>query len=464
MHILVVGLNYKTAPVEVREKFALAEDQLPQALQKLKSTTSILESVIIATCNRTEIYVVVDRAQICGHYVRTFIEEWFQLPREVFTSNLYMYEDANAIKHLMRVTSGLDSMIIGETQILGQVRDAFLEAQKQKSTGTVFNKLFKEAITLAKRAHTETKIGELAVSVSYAAVELGKHIFGQFENKNVMIFGAGETGELTAKHLSANGAKNILVANRSKEKAEELAKKFSGQACTLEEAKAKLVQADIVISSTASPHYVLTVDDVKLVMEKRRHRSLFMIDIAVPRDFDPKISEIDNVFLYDIDDLQNIVEANLSMRKQEAQKIEHFIHKSIEEFNQWYKTLGVVPVIRSLQNKAAEIHEQTVQSLFNKLPNLSEQEQKVIRKLTKSMVNQMIQDPILQVKEIAGQRKADDVMDTFVQLFQLQEQLEQLELVEKHQEEVNSSQKQSSVTETSAFVRSAQKVVALVRG
>lgn len=464
MHILVVGLNYKTAPVEVREKFALAEDQLPHALQKLKSTTSILESVIIATCNRTEIYVVVDRAQICGHYVRTFIEEWFQLPREAFTSSLYMYEDANAIKHLMRVTSGLDSMIIGETQILGQVRDAFLEAQNQKATGTVFNKLFKEAITLAKKAHTETKIGELAVSVSYAAVELGKHIFGQFENKNVMIFGAGETGELTAKHLNANGAKNIIVANRSLEKAEELAEKFSGQACVLEDAKAKLVTADIVISSTASPHYVLTAEDVKLVMEKRRHRSLFMIDIAVPRDFDPKISGIDNVFLYDIDDLQNIVEANLSMRKQEAQKIEHLINKAIDEFDQWYKTLGVVPIIRSLQNKAADIHEQTVQSLFNKLPNLSEQEQKVIRKLTKSMVNQMIQDPILQVKELAGQRKADDVMDTFIQLFQLQEQLKQLELMEKQHEEVNSSQKQSGAADTSTFVRSAQKVVALVRG
>ena len=463
MHILVVGLNYKTASVEVREKLALAEEQLPQALKKLKTTTSILECAIIATCNRTEIYVVVDRAQICGHYVRTFIEEWFQLPRERFTSNLYMYEDANAIKHLFRVASGLDSMIIGETQILGQVRDAFLTAQKEGATGTVFNKLFKEAITLAKRAHTETKIGELAVSVSYAAVELGKHIFGQFEDKSVMIFGAGETSELTAKHLNANGAKQMMVANRSIDKAKELAAKFNGQACTLDEAKNRLLHSDIVISSTASPQYVLTAQDVQAVMEKRRHRPLFMIDIAVPRDFDPKITEIDNVFLYDIDDLQHIVEANLSMRKQEALKIEVLIQKAMDEFNQWYKTLGVVPVIRSLQNKAADIHEQTIQSMFNKLPNLSDQEQKIIRKLTKSMVNQMIQDPILQIKEIAGQRKADDVMDTFIQLFQLQEQLKQLELIEKQQEDNQSSAKQS-VNEQTALVRSAHKVVALVRG
>lgn len=462
MHILVVGLNYKTAPVEVREKFALAEEQLPQALQKLKTTTSILESAIIATCNRTEIYVVVDRAQICGHYVRTFIEEWFQLPREQFTSNLYMYEDTNAIKHLFRVTSGLDSMIIGETQILGQVRDAFLEAQKQKTTGTVFNKLFKEAVTLAKRAHTETKIGELAVSISYAAVELGKHIFGQFDNKNVMIFGAGETSELTAKHLNANGAKQITVANRSYDKAEELAKKFDGRACTLDEAKAHLLTSDIVISSTASPQYVLTAQDVKAVMEKRSHRPLFMIDIAVPRDFDPKISEIDNVFLYDIDDLQHIVETNLSMRKQEALKIETLIGKTMDEFDQWYKTLGVVPVIRSLQNKASEIHEQTIQSMFNKLPNLSEQEQKVIRKLTKSMLNQMIQDPILQIKDIAGQRKADDVMDTFVQLFQLQEQLKKLEQDDKLQQKVQSLKLDD--LEQTAIVRSAHKVITLARG
>src|SRR5690606_26918040 len=211
MHIVVVGLNYRTAPVEVRERFALAEEQLTDALTTLNATMSIMECVIVATCNRTEIYAVVERPQICGHDVRWFMEKWFGLPREQFTNYLYMYEDRAAIEHLFKVTSGLDSMIIGETQILGQVRSAFFEAQRLQTTGTIFNMLFKQAVTVAKRAHSETKIGELAVSVSYAAVELGKHIFGSFNQKSVVVFGAGETGELTAKHLHSNGASRIQV-------------------------------------------------------------------------------------------------------------------------------------------------------------------------------------------------------------------------------------------------------------
>lgn len=449
MHIIVVGLNYRTAPVEVREKFAFAEEDLPAALKGLMETKSIMECVIVATCNRTEMYAVVDRHHLCGHYIRSFMEKWFNLPRADFTNHLYMYEDGKAIEHLFRVTSGLDSMVIGETQILGQVKDAFLLAQTEKKTGTIFNMLFKQAVTMAKRAHSETMIGETAVSVSYAAVELGKQIFGQFNKKTVMVIGAGETGELTAKHLYANGADRVLVVNRTFERAAALADKFNGVPCSMEEAVKKLHEVDIIISSTGANGYVLTRDQVQEAVQRRKSRPLFMIDIAVPRDLDPTIAAVENVFLYDIDDLEGIVQSNLEQRRQEAAKIEVMIDEEIKLFDHWYKTLGVVPLIRALQTKSAEIHEDTMNSLTNKLPDLDERELKVIRKLTKSIVNQMMQDPILRIKEMAGEKRAEDAMDMFVKLFALENQLEQ-----SHEQEMAAAQEAASAAVQPKLVHS----------
>lgn len=427
MHIIVVGLNHRTAPVEVRERFMFSEQDLPVALQQLKQTKSILECVIVATCNRTEIYTVVDRLHICGHYIRSFIENWFHVPRDQFTQHLYVYEDQQAIEHLFRVTSGLDSMIIGETQILGQIRSAFLLAQEKKTTGTLFNMLFKQAVTMAKRAHSETSIGESAVSISYAAIELGKRIFGHFTDKNVLIIGAGKMSELTVKHLNASGANRVYVANRTYQRAEELARKFDGVACPLERIPDILNEVDIVISSTGAAEFVLTKEQIERVMIQRKSRSLFMIDIAVPRNFDPKISELPNVFLFDIDDLEGIVESNLEQRRKEAAKIDEMIQAEMLSFHQWYKTLGVSPVIRALQDKSAMIHEETMGSLLKKLPDLDEREIKVIRKLTKSIVNQMLHDPILRIKEMAAERHGDQAIDLFTQIFALEERVAEQE-------------------------------------
>lgn len=420
MHIVVVGLNYRTAPVEVRERFAFVEQQLPQALRQLKQTTSIMECVIVATCNRTELYAVVDRHHLCGHYIRSFMEQWFGMSRPDFTQHLFMYEDEQAVDHLFRVACGLDSMVIGETQILGQVKDAFLLAQKQGATGTMFNMLFKQAVTVAKRAHSETSIGESAVSVSYAAVELGRQIFGSFAGKTVMIVGAGKMSELTAKHLHANGVKQIIVVNRTYDRAVELATKFGGVPCAMDSMLERLYEADILISSTGASRHILTKTEVQSVMARRKARPLFMIDIAVPRDLDPAISELDDVFLYDIDDLEGIVQSNLEQRRAEASKIDVMIEAEHEQFRVWYKTLGVVPLIRSLQDKASRIHEQTLASLMNKLPDLDERELKVIRKLTKSMMNQLIQDPIVRIKDMAAERRGDQAMETFEKLFALE--------------------------------------------
>lgn len=434
MHIIVVGLNYRTAPVEVRERFTFAERDLPDALKQLKQTKSIMECVIVATCNRTELYAVVDRPTLCGHYIRSFMEKWFNTPRQQFTSDLYMYEDEKAIDHLFRVTCGLDSMVIGETQILGQVKNAFALAQEHRTTGTLFNAIFKQAVTLAKKAHSDTAIGEAAVSVSYAAVELGKRIFGQFGGKTIMIVGAGKMSELTAKHLYANGASRVFVVNRTYDRAVQLADKFNGTPLSMTDAISRLHETDIIISSTGSDGYVIMREQVAAAMQKRKSRPLFMIDIAVPRDLDPAIASVDNVFLYDIDDLEGIVESNMEQRRQEAAKIEVLIQAELDAYRSWYKTLGVAPLIRALQTKAADIHAETMDSLANKLPDLGERELKIIQKLTKSIVNQMMHDPILRIKEMAGEKKADEAMDMFVKLFALEDTLEQTENKAKQQQ------------------------------
>ncbi|WEK55340.1 MAG: glutamyl-tRNA reductase [Candidatus Cohnella colombiensis] len=435
MHLIMVGLNYRTAPVEVRERFAVLEQELPAALDALKQTTSILEGVVVATCNRTEVYAVVDRLHLCGHFIRNFMERWFDIPVHEFTSHLYMYEDDQAVNHLFRVTSGLDSMIIGETQILGQVKDAFLLAQQQKMTGTLFNRLFKQAITLAKRAHSRTSIGENAVSVSYAAVELGKRIFGRFDNKKVMIVGAGKMSELTAQHLHSNGANDVVVVNRTIEKAQELASKFQGRALAMDNAYQQLEDADIVISSTGAERFIISRSHVEAAMMKRKKRPLFLVDIAVPRDIDPACGDIPNVFLYDIDDLEGIVENNLDQRRKEAVLIEEMIELEQEAYQDWYATLGVRPLIRALQEKAETIHETTLDSIMRKLPELDERQEKVIRKLTKSIVSQMIHDPILRIKELSAQRRSEDAMKLFVELFDLKDQVTQLKLEEKLRQE-----------------------------
>lgn len=454
MHILVVGLNYKSAPVEIRERFAFEASQLPQALNQLRSMKSILECTILSTCNRTEIYVVADQLHTGRHFTKTFLADWFQLPKAEFTPYIDIREDHHAIEHLFKVTCGLDSMILGETQILGQIKESFFVAQENNATGTIFNQLFKQAVTLAKRAHSETEIGNNAVSVSYAAVELGKKIFGDFSDKHVLILGAGKMSELTAKHLHANGAKKITVINRTEAKAAELAERFLGQARPMEELASALTEADILISSTGAREYVITPELVQRGLKKRKGRPLFMVDIAVPRDLDPALAQFDDIYLYDIDDLQGIVQANLEERKKEAEKIELLIEAEIDEFKNWVNTLGVVPVISALRTKALAIQAETMESIDRKLPDLTERERKVLSKHTKSIVNQLLRDPITRIKELAAEEDAEKTLALFTKMFALEEELAvQKELEEQkrrvQQAEINwNKQKQQQVPTT----------------
>ncbi|MBA4537218.1 glutamyl-tRNA reductase [Bacillus aquiflavi] len=425
MHILVVGLNYKTAPVEIRERLTFNETELADAMRTLKDKKSILENVILSTCNRTEIYAVVDQLHTGRYYIKQFLSEWFELDQEDFSPYLFIYEQDGAIEHLFKVVSGLNSMILGETQIIGQVRSSFLLAQKEGTTGTLFNQLFKQAITLAKRAHSETEIGANAVSVSYAAVELAKKIFGTLENKHVLILGAGKMGELAIKNLHANGASKVTVMNRTYEKAKDLAKRFSGEAKSIEELQCALADADILISSTGAKNFVITKEMMLNVGKARKGKPLFMVDIAVPRDLDPQLSEMESVFLYDIDDLEGIVQANLAERRKAAEKIMIMIEGEMIEFNQWLNMLGVVPVISALREKALTIQAETMKSIERKLPNLSDRERKVLNKHTKSIINQLLRDPILQVKELAAQPNADESLELFMKIFNIEQLVEE---------------------------------------
>jgi glutamyl-tRNA reductase len=421
MHTLMVGLNYRTAPVEIREKLTFDPDSIAQAMKELKGKKSILENIIVSTCNRTEIYAVVDQLHTGRYYIKDFLSQWFGIDKEEFTPYLSIFENEGAVEHLFHVTCGLNSMVVGETQILGQVRSSFLSAQEKGTSGTVFNHLFKQSITLAKRAHSETEIGSNAVSVSYAAVELAKKIFGDLTNKNVLILGAGKMGELAVQNLHGSGVGKVTVMNRTFEKAQNLAEKFQGEAKTIEELQCALVEADIMISSTGAKGYVITKEMMQDVERMRKGRPLFMVDIAVPRDLDPGLAGLESVFLYDIDDLEGIVEANLQERKVAAEEIELMIESEIVEFKNWLNTLGVVPVISALRNKALAIQAETMESIERKMPNLSDRERKVLNKHTKSIINQLLKDPILQAKELAAQPNAEESLSLFMKIFDIEE-------------------------------------------
>ena len=433
MHTVVVGLNYKTAPVEIREKLSFIESELPTAMEELKKQKSVLENVIVSTCNRTEIYAVVDQLNQGKYYIKQFLANWFNIPVEQFERHLFIYEEDASLNHLFKVTAGVDSMVLGETQILGQVRKSFLQAQDLGTTGTIYNKLFKQAITFAKRAHSETAIGENAVSVSYAAVELAKKIFGSLKNKHVAILGAGKMGELAIQNLYGSGVSKVTVINRTFEKAQTLASKFEGNAKSMNELQCSLLEADILISSTGATNFVIDFDMMKHVAKMRKADPLFMVDIAVPRDIDPKIADLPNVFLYDIDDLQGIVQANLVEREKAASQIVDMINVEIHSFNEWLAQLGVGPVINALSKKANRIQEETMASIMNKMPDLTERERKILNKHTKSIINQLLKDPILQAKEMSGSSDAAEQLKQFQRIFGIEHDVEQEYETQKQQ-------------------------------
>ncbi|UPM55246.1 glutamyl-tRNA reductase [Gottfriedia acidiceleris] len=425
MHIITIGINYKTAPVEVRERVAFAPNELQDAMNLLKKEKSILENIIVSTCNRTEIYAVVDQVHTGQYYMKRFLLQRFGLKDEELSPYLIIKTGNDAINHLFTVASGLDSMVIGETQILGQVKDSYLLAQENNVIGTIFNQLFKQAITFAKKVHSETGIGENAVSVSYAAVELSKKIFSNLKGCNVLIVGAGKMSNLALQNLYSQGVGKVTVINRTVENAVRLADQFNGIGKGLESLENALKEADIVISSTGSKEYVITEKMIRRIEKSRKGNPLFLVDIAVPRDIEPSIHHIDSAFLYDIDDLQGIVAENLAEREREAVKIKKAITEEIDLFQSWLSMLGVVPVISALREKALDIQADTMSSLERKLPHLSERDLKIIQKHTKSIVNQLLRDPIMKAKEMGTSKHSEAQIALFKEIFSLDEILQE---------------------------------------
>lgn len=434
MHIIALSLNYRKASVEEREQVAFKDEEVIHALHELREQKSILETVLLSTCNRTEVYVVSDQEHTGKYYSQKFLADWFDTDLETIKKLADVKLGTDAIEHLFKVTSGLDSMVLGETQILGQVRDAFFMAQEEHTTGAVFNKLFKEAITVAKRGHNETDISKNAISISYAAVELSKKIFNHVENSKVLVIGAGEMAEQSLLNLTSNGINQVTVMNRSVDKAETLAKRFSGIAKPLDMLEEELMKSDIVISSTSAPDYVITKKIVERVLKQRKAAPLILMDIALPRDIETDVSTLQNVYMYNIDDLQGLVDANLSTREHEAQKIEMIIEDAISDFEEWINMLGVVPVIQALRQKALSIHEETFKSVERKMPDMTDREKTVVSKHMKSIINQMLKDPIIYTKEIAGDRKREKKLDEIESLFGIEDLVSEIEDVEKEEQ------------------------------
>ncbi len=414
--IVLVGVNHKTAPVEVRERLALKECD-PPPLRLFRGLEGCREALFLSTCNRVEVLAV---AQGSGPALtEAIVREW--LSRSGLDggvrNHLYLYGGEAAIRHLFRVASSLDSMVVGEPQILGQLKEAYRAAVEEGTTGTILNRLLERAFTIAKRIRTQTEIASHAVSISYAAVELARKIFGELRGKAVLLIGAGEMAELAAQHLMANGVSRMVVANRTLARAVELAQQFRGEAISLEEVEQALEEVDIVISSTGAPGVVLTRDQVRRAMGPRYHRLLFLIDIAVPRDIEKAVEEVENVYLYDIDDLKSVVEENTARRAREARKAERIIDEEVIKFLSWLETLEVVPVIQALQAKGEEIRRRELGRSMKALKGLSEGELQAVEVLTRSIVQKLLHDPVVTLRKEAAGRDVQGLLETVRRLF-----------------------------------------------
>ncbi len=436
MNIVLVGLSHRTAPVEIRERFSFPVEKMGDALYRLKSNPLIEEGIILSTCNRVEVCAVVKDTRAGLEAVKDFlIQSYSGVSRESLEPCFYMHTASNCLRHLFRVASSLDSMILGEPQILGQIKDAFDQGILHKTTGVILNKVFKKAISVAKRVRTETRIAESAVSVSYAAVELAKKIFGKLTEKSVLLIGAGEMAELAARHFKSSGVLSISFANRSYDRALELSKDLGGIPVKFEDFHVEMASSDIVLCSTGAPDYVIKSEEVSKVIGIRQNRPIFFIDISVPRNIDPKINDLDNVFLYDIDDLQISVETNIKLREKEALKAEGIITEEIERFARWFKSLDAVPMIVALKDRAEEIRIAELEKLSGRLGSLTKAQREALDGLTSAIVNKLLHSPLTVLKQEVHSTNGNMMLEATRRLFDLEEILARPEKEKKQDPE-----------------------------
>jgi len=406
--IVVVGLSHKTAPLEVREALAFAKEGLVEALGRLRSEVGLAEAMVLSTCNRVEIYGRANEA--VAPALVSFLADYHRRPAGELDPFLYRLEGEQAVRHAFRVAASLDSMVLGEPQILGQVKEAYQAAEKAGALGSVLNALRNRSIAAAKRARTETGIGENAVSVSYVAVELARKIFGELQDRSVLLVGAGKMSELAARHLVRSGARATVLGGRTFEKAEQLAAALGGTAAPFESLRAELMKADIVISGTGAPGIVIRAEDIQAASVGRRGRPLFLIDIAVPRDIDPEAAKLSGVFLYDLDDLKSVAEANLRERQKEAAAAEALVEHEVNEFLEWRRSLEVVPVLVELRRRADEIRRAEVEKARKRLGPMTPEQEEALEAMTSAIVNKLLHAPTVHLKEIASNGHASEHM------------------------------------------------------
>jgi glutamyl-tRNA reductase len=419
MRFQLIGVNHNTAPVEVRERLAIPESRLPEACKKLAEHPGIEEGMILSTCNRVEI--LANTKNGAGADLRGFLQNYFHLEGAEINQHLYEYNEQEAVRHLFRVAASLDSMVVGEPQILGQVKEAYATARAVGAVRAQLDQLVTRAFAVAKRVRTETAVGSSSVSIASVAVDLAKKIFGNLHGKHVYLVGAGKMSELAARHLMAHGCASIFVANRTYDRAVSLAYKFKGQAIHFEDLHKTCDRADIVITSTGAPHAIFRPEHGEQFLARRKNRPMFFIDIAVPRDVDPAMNKLDGIFVYDIDDLQQAVASHVADRRKEAERAEAIVTIEVERFQARIQTLDVVPTIVSLQDHLETIRQAEIDRVRGRFGPMTPDQEMAVEALTRGIVNKIMHTPISTLKSAARDPEATTVIDLVRRLFNLQE-------------------------------------------
>ena len=417
MGIVLVGLNHKTAPVELRERLAFDAGGIPAAAASFRKRFPNTEVVILSTCNRVEIYVASEEETPDAQEVARFLADSHGVEAERVREHLYVHAGHECARHLFQVTSSLDSMVVGETQVAAQVKEAYMTCAEQGATGRLLNALFQRAFSVAKSVHTRTAISEGKVSVSSVAVDLAQQIFESLSDKRVLVIGAGETSELTIRHLMDRGAEHFLIANRWRERGEALAARFDGEAVDFSDISEHLRDVDIVISSTAAPHFVVHPEDVTAAMRARGNRPIFLIDIAVPRDINPDVARIEDVYLYDIDDLQDAVQRNVDEREKEVERCLRLIDSEVAEFSAWLEARHIGPTISELHRALHGIKEQELARLRNKLADLTDEQWRQVEQMADRLTNKVAHRPAAELREHATEKWGGGLIDAVKHLF-----------------------------------------------
>ena len=421
MHLFLLGVSHRTAPVDLREKLDFSSRSVGDAVEALSTRPSAMESVVVSTCNRSEIYVASDDPTKAREELVQFLSEYHGIPPEAFLPHLFVKEDAAAAGHLFRVAAGLDSLVVGEPQILGQVKDAFQTAHERRCAGPLLNKLFNWSFNVGKRVRTETAIGEGAVSVSYAAVALAKKIFSRLHGRRVLVVGAGEISTLTAQHLRGQGVAEIVVTSRTLAHAEALAASVAGHAVPWEQLVSALGSADIVITATGSQRPIITRQHLEPAGRAHRTDPLFIIDIAVPRDVAPEVAQIEQVFLYNVDDLQSIVNENLTRRSAEITRAEHIVAEELSRFSSWRRSRGAIPTVVALRQKFETIRRAELQRLEHKLGALEPDARARVDEVTRLIVEKLLLEPTEQLKALPDEETQSAYTEAINRLFRLRQ-------------------------------------------